>query len=584
MKDTSKGRMPENAPLRESVPGSSSKDEHTQKPPPQQEAVKGTLKSEKPEKATKEESVQGSTKDKESTKPRPEQPLKEEEALGTSKGKKPHKSAPGAPKRKQSIQLPPGKTKNCMEYPKHFPLHLLGSYEPLEDTDSDPKNLLPSLSEKAKGKQPAPRTTPSYKRPSVSILRIPVARDGPLTRVKVWLRGDTATHHWQTFFFKNIVCLEPFWGETNDKAFVATRIVRLILTDGNPTPYFLMVCIGEHPRITSPRNDNEIFKGMQVPIYNDAFVFKLGEPELGVAGYANYVNFDKDVDGIDWLGHAIRIAAEKVEFAMARHANPGFPDMSNYADEETMSKDVGDMLSVMAMINKTRMKQAAAAAATTAVDSVNEACGLPDLERMSDTMDEMLKKARSWNDEGLLSFEGAVKSSHFQITDAFGQRTRNFFAAVEEALIAIKLDQTSSTSTDVNPPSVKTKALCRRARECFIIAEAAFESVKVLVTEGFHNKSPDVSKIRNANAEYDTNLLESMVNSVIVEIIAKKKDRGVAAARKLGDPYAKKLDLLGVKAQAAAQALEERKPYDEILQIVTGMNELSRQLREKIVW
>ena len=522
------------------------------------------------------ESVQGSSsKDKQPPKLPSEQASKEEEEAvpGASKGKKPRKSAPGASKRKQSIQLPPGRTKNCMVYPKLFPLHILDSYDLLEDTDP-PEDILPSLSEKAKGKQPAPKTIPLLKMQRVSILRIPVARDGPLKRVKVSLRGDTATRHWQTFFFKNIVCLEPFWGETNDKAFVATRIVRLMMKDGKPTPYFLMVCIGEFPRITSPRNDSQIFKGLHEPIYNDAFVFKLGDPELGVAGYANYVDIDKDFADISWLRQAIRNAARKVERATARHANPGFPDMSNYADEETMSKDVGKMLYVMAMIAKANDKHAAAAAG---IDAIS---GLPDLESMRNAINGMLAQTKIWKDEGLLSFDVDVESAIYQATDAFGQKTIDSLEAIEEALNATKLDQTPSASTDVDSPSAKTKELWERAEECYMGAESDYEAVKALVTEEVNNKVRDVLRIKDPNTECDVIWLKYMANSIISSIVEMKKDRSVIAALKSGHQYMKKMDQLGVKAQAAYQAIEENKTHQEIIQLVVETNEIYQILFE----
>ena len=460
-----------------------------------------------------------------------------------------------------------------MEYPELFPIHILGSYDLLEDTDP-PDDILPSLSEKAKGKQPAPKIVPSFKILRVSILRIPVAGDGPLKRVKVSLRGDTATRHWQTFFFKNIVCLEPFWGETNDKAFVATRIVRLMMNDGKPTPYFLMVCIGEFPRITSPRNDNEIFKGLHEPIYNDAFVFKLGDPELGVAGYANYVDIDKDIDGIDWLRNAIRKAARKVEGAMARHANPGFPDMSNYADKETMSEDVGKMLYVMAMIAKAKKKCA------TAADDIDAISGLPDLESMRDAISNMLAQTKIWKDEGLISFEVDVESALYQATDAFGQKTIDSSEAIEEALNATKLDKTLSASTDVDSPSAKTKELWERAEECFIGAENAYESVKVLVTKEVNDKVVGVLRIKDPNAECDTIWLRYTVNSILSTVVEMMKDRRVIAALKSGHRHMKKVDLLGVKAQAAYQAIEENKTYQEIIQLVVETNKIYQDLLE----
>ena len=457
-----------------------------------------------------------------------------------------------------------------MEYPKQFPLHILASYDPFEDTDL-PKNILSPLSEKAKGKQPAPKIIPLIKITRDSILRIPVARDGPLKRVKVSLRGDTATRHWQTFFFKNIVCLEPFWGQTNDKAFVATRIVRLKMGDGKPSPYFLMVCIGEYPRIKSPRNENKIFRGMHLPIYNDAFVFKLGDPELGVAGYANYVDMDKDIDGIDWLRPAMRKAAEKVEWATARHANPGFPDMSNYADEETMSKDVGGMLYVMAMISKAKEKYAAA-------DPLDAEIEQSDLESMHDRVETMLVHIQDWNKEGFLSLEGAIVSALDQAAYAFGEERIQFLKVTEEALTATKLDETPSTCTDVDSPSTKTKELREKAKKCFMGVKSAYESVIALLGNDINEKIREVSRIKDPNAECDTMALKCSVESLIVHVVEMKKDRSVIAALKSGDRHIKRMDRLGVKAQAACQAIEEHKTYREIIQLVLEANAINQIL------
>ena len=549
--------------------GSSSKGNQPQKPPSEQplkeEAVKGTSKGKKPEKAATKESVPGSSSKDEHSQQSPSQ--QDEAAPGSSKRKRPQK-----PKPKKTIhQLPPGKTKDCMEYPIHFPLDVLDSFDYLEDTEPPDRDFLLSLSEEAKGKQPAPKLIPLYAIPRVSILRIPIARDGPLQRVQVSVRGDTATRHWQTFFFKNIVCLEPFLGETNDKAFVATRIVRLMTNDGKPTSYFLMVCIGEYPRIRSPRNDNEVFKGMREHIYNDAFVFRLGDPELGVAGYANYVDFDKDIDGIDWLRQAIRTAARKVSSAMARHANPGFPDMSNYADEETMRKDVRGMTYVMTQIAKAEEKYAAP------YDIIGIS-GPKDLEGMRARTDDMLRQIRIWRDEGLLYFEVEVGSAEWQATDTFGLKTIEFWGAIRQASTATELDNTPSASTDVGSPSTSTDELCKRAEECFMAVKTAYEPVEALVTKEIHDKVADVQKIKDPNTECDLKWLKYMAISVIMAIIEVKKDDRVNAALKAG--YFKHIDLFAVKAQATYQAIDENKTYQEIMRLVIETNEIHQTMAD----
>ena len=339
-----------------------------------------------------------------------------------------------------------------------------------------------------------------------------------------------------------------------------------------PTPYFLMVCIGEYPRITSPRNNNEIFKGMRQPIFNDAFVFKLGDPELGVAGYANYVDIDKDIDGLlSWLRQPIRNAAKKVERAMARHANPGFPDMSNYADEETMSKDVAGMLYVTAMIMNAKMKYAAA-------NPVVAEFGLPDLERMRDRVENMWAKTNVWKDEGLLSFEADVGSAQYQTTDAFRQKTFDSFQAIEEAVTATELDKTPSASTDADSPSLKIKELWERADKSYKDAESAFEPVKEMVKKVVNEKVTDVLTIKDPNAECDTIWLRYAVDMLISTLVNLMKKPLVVAASKAGVPYGKRINLLGVKAQAVCQAIEENKTYKEIIQLVVEMNVVYRIL------
>ena len=479
------------------------------------------------------------------------------------------------PKRKQSIQLPRGKTKCCMLYPKRFPLDILGSIYPLEDTDPPGEALLPSLmSEKAKGKQPAaPKSSaPAFKTRCALILRIPCARDGPLKRVWAAVRGDAATHHWQTFFFKNIVCLEPYWGVTNDKAFVATRIVRLKIDERGkkptPTPYFLMVCIGEYPRITSPPNDNAMFVGLHEPIYNDAFVFKLGDPELDVNGYANYVNIDKDIVDFSWLKPAVRNAAKKVERSMAMHANPGFPDMSNYADEETMSDDVGKMLYVQAKIRNAKQRHLVA-------DDVHAISERPDFESMYVTTVEMMEQITTWKDDGLLPYEDD-ESVEYQAVDTCFQKAKEALDAIEEARLANKWNETPSASTDVESPSAMTKAkeLCKWAQEVFIDAESAYVSVQALVNSEMDNKTRDAWEIRDHSAQCDTRWLKLMADSVLASVVEMKRNRRVIAAIMAGHPLMKKIDQLGAKAQAAYQAIEENKPYQEIIRLVIELNKL----------
>ena len=180
-------------------------------------------------------------------------------------------------------------------------------------------------------------------------------------RVKVTVIPDAGRHP-QTFFFKNIPAVEYYWGFLNDPATSAQRLVRLE-REGEPTPYFLFACRGEWPELRSPRNDNAIFAGLHEPmVFSDAFVFKLGEPETYGEGYVNYVHIEEDLGSVGWIPEAIREAAKKVEHATPANANPGFPDMENYADPETISKDAENMRKHMDKYKKTAERRSSALA------------------------------------------------------------------------------------------------------------------------------------------------------------------------------------------------------------------------------
>lgn len=200
--------------------------------------------------------------------------------------------------------------------------------------------------------------------PKVYITRIPYSRNGKprsMHRVKVYVIADVGRHP-QTFFFKNIPDVEYYWGFHNDPATTAQRIVRLE-REGEPTPYFLLACRGEWPEATSPRNDNAIFAGLHEPmVFSDAFVFKLGEPETYGEGYVNYAHIEEDLGSVGWILGAIREAAEKVEHATPANANPGFPDMENYADPETISKDTQKMRKHMNNYKKAAERRSSALA------------------------------------------------------------------------------------------------------------------------------------------------------------------------------------------------------------------------------
>lgn len=225
----------------------------------------------------------------------------------------------------------------------------------------------------------------------IYITRLPCSKNGDpksMRRVKVAMI-PSAGRHPQTFLFPDIPDVEFYWGFLNDKATTAQRIVRME-KEGEPTPYFLLACRGEWPEITSPRNDHAIFAGLhEAKVFNDAFVFKVGEPETNERGYVNYVNIEEDLGSVGWIPEAIRNAAMKVEFATPVRGNPGFPDLNNYADPKTMAKDVERMRHQFVMYQKAAERKAAAEG----VSPVPPEYELAMLETgaMKDTISQMIK-------------------------------------------------------------------------------------------------------------------------------------------------------------------------------------------------
>ena len=264
----------------------------------------------------------------------------------------PEQSAQAQSTGQKPQQLPPEQSKQAK--PEVTQPH------PKETMQADTKGKQPQQppaqqSEQGDSKDSPPTRKPVHGMPHLWIARIPVRRDARIKRVEVVVIPDTAYRHPQTFFFKSIPEVDWYWGGLNDAAVTAQRMVRLE-HDGLPTPYFLLACRGEYPVIKLPRNENVIFSNMQVSVFGDAFVFKLASPEVNEHGYTRYVHIE-DICGINWIPQAIREAARKVEYATASKANPGFPDITTYADQETISKDVRRMLKYMTAYRKAGKKE-----------------------------------------------------------------------------------------------------------------------------------------------------------------------------------------------------------------------------------
>lgn len=313
--------------------------------------------------------------------------------------------------------------------------------------------------------------------PKVFIARIPGKSDAKrstMHRVKVSVIADTAYRHPQTFFFKNLPDVELYWGFLNDAATTAQRVVRLE-RDNRPTPYFLLACRGEYPKVTSPRNDNVIFADLHEPIFGDAFVFKLADPETTETGYARYAHVEADIGTIDWLPEAIREAAMKVEYAMAPDANPGFPDINNYADPETMLKDAQKMLKWMTAIKKAVTRYGSGLPA----DAMPP---LPDHERMKEILMEMATQVQAWRNEGVLYIDRGPESSDSRLVQDFTKKASAAFKAIQNSAsdvdTARDLDGASSDSTISELSDVKTTDAVEKV---FRATKNAFDEVKAIM-------------------------------------------------------------------------------------------------------
>ena len=197
----------------------------------------------------------------------------------------------------------------------------------------------PSIHKDPITSEPRPKRQEEYE---IQIVRIPIGKDAPMETVKVYISLDTAYSNSQTLIFKHFPNVQFYWGERKSRNAWATRIVRLE-KEGNPTPYFLLVNKGGQRNCRPPRNQNANLRDGREPIFGDAFVFKLGDPELHEGpGHARYVDIEMDVGRISWLPGSIREAATKVKTAGPANANPGFPDLKKFADPETVKQQASE--------------------------------------------------------------------------------------------------------------------------------------------------------------------------------------------------------------------------------------------------
>ena len=420
------------------------------------------------------------------------------------------------------------------------------------------QDLPAKLSEQSKSKGKQPISKPLYGNPRRLIARIPVKKDARIKRVEVSIGPDTAFRHPQTFFFKNIPVLDPFWGRTNDKAFTATRIIRLE-NERKPTPYFLMVCRGEYPKVKSPRNDNAIFGGMYEPIFGDAFVFKLGDPELYGDGYARYVHIEEDIGSIDWMPKAIRIAARKVDMAMASEANPGFPDLENYADRETISKDSTRMVNWMRAIRKANKKYAKPF-------PVDAKSGLPDLERIQDIIKQWTRQVADWKREGVAPVDDSAEPSDVQKQEDFvGKAYDAYKATIDDDIdddatgedATEDEDQTVSAFTDTGSSDTETTNAAEEIRERFLAARAAFLQVEDVARKNISKKVLRQYCAAESSGRPDLKKTKAMLDEIMTRAALWKEEMALRPEGEVGFIDPKVVDELVVRIQRLYHIMEE---------------------------
>lgn len=448
--------------------------------------------------ALPEQPVQASSASKRPPGPPPPQAQTEQSTQGTSKGKQTVRPPP-----EQPVQANPTSEKS-----RQLPLRL-STQTDSEATQSTPKQpaqpeskgkqpLEPPVKEQAqddhKGKQPMRK--PLLPIPECIIARIPVDRDAPIKRVRLFIMCEVGRHP-QTFFFKNLPETGPYWGCENYKASTATRIVRLVV-DGVPSHYFLLVCRGEHPKVTSPRNCNAVFGDIHVPVFNDAFVFKLGDPEINENGWARFVNIEANIGSVEWLPGAVREAASLVDNAEPKHANPGFPNLEDYADEETRKMDAESLDRWKRDIAKAERKAGSGY-------PVYRLPQLTDLERMHAIMIKRLRKVTSW-----IWFQSEEEGSEFGVSsDTLFNTTCWALCAIENSAADVHAIRQGTSDDKAIEAIDRIKTTFQEAWESFVKvkglvnANVANEAREILASDGEPRKKLLLAYLDHTMMMYD---------------------------------------------------------------------------------
>ena len=423
-----------------------------------------------------------------------------------------------------------------------------------------------SSPEKAKGKQSVPKE--EFGNQKRFIARIPVEEKSSVKRVLVSIGPSTAFRHPQTFLFKNIPCVEPYWGYLNDAAFTAQRIVRLYNGKG-ATPYFLQACRGEHPQVKSPRNDNMAFAGLYEPIFNDAFVFKLGEPEVYEDGYAKYVNIEEDIGSLEWLPQAIRDAAKKVEFATAPNANPGFPDMDNYADKATILEDNRRMYMWIHAIRKAEIRYGNS---TLAGETTSK---LPGIEKMATVYEQWAAQVAAWRFEKALTYgEGSARPEYRAVQD-FVHKSSDAMNAVQAA-IALKA---LAASTNLEPTDTQVPDAIEKANNSFIAVRDTYIKIGAIANE---NVARQVSSTANDNVARQAKSTPAATGTWVIDVNGLKRaieameddhKMWIEGGHFPPDFDTKVMDEFAMKLRAVVFALEQRMPGVEVMRLAKELKD-----------
>lgn len=528
-----------------------------------------------------EQPVQVNTKGKQ-----PEQPIYQGAVQVEPKGKHVERLVPATIKGKQPEQLRPQQPVQGEPKSKQVEQPIQGSRKSKQPQQTPPEPSKPPTV--VKGKQTQDLTSeqrlqvrPTLQSPlrkailananpvyhgsqKVFIARIPAkmkAKRSMMHRVEVSIIADTLCRHPQTFFFKNLPDVENYWGALNDAATTARRIVRLEM-GGQPIPYFLLVSKGELPKADSPRNDNIIFADMHVPIFGDAFIFKLAYVELDENGYARYVNVEDEVGSIDWLPEAIREAARKVDNATAAEANPGFPDVENDADPETMRKYVQSLLRHRDPMQKAARKYGSGLL-------VDPRSGLPGVMSMGRNLTGMAKKVGAWRDEGVLRMDIGPKSADFKTFKDFHEKALVAFYAILDCTNGMgDLRGASSASVDLGSSETKTTDSVERVKKSFRAASDAFDEVRAVRRVNAARKVIKALNVDEIPKRIHMEDIHHNIEAVLRTLADWERNRDLSAHAKNGPFDPKIVDEFVKRVRGADQAMEapgnESKPKSDI--------------------